>query len=102
MRTLLLVPLFFGFIHGLGFAATAAARLDDLAAADLVKFLLGFNLGVEAGQAALILATAGLLLLLTSFGGRAESLRRQGGMAIAFAGLAILVFRLAELLSSRT
>ncbi len=100
--TLLLVPLFFGFIHGLGFAAAAAARLDDLPAADLVKFLLGFNLGVEAAQAGLILATAGLLFLLASFGGRAESLRRQGGMAIAFAGLAILVVRLAELLSSLT
>jgi hypothetical protein len=47
-----LVALVFGLIHGLGFAAV----LSDLGlpSANLLQALLGFNLGVEAGQLAIV------------------------------------------------
>ena len=48
----LLVVFFFGLIHGLGFAgALSAFQLDP---ASLMIGLLGFNVGVELGQLAVI------------------------------------------------
>ncbi|HEX7836749.1 MAG TPA: HupE/UreJ family protein, partial [Kofleriaceae bacterium] len=52
----------FGLIHGFGFA-TALHQLD-LSTSDLVSALLGYNLGVELGQVAIVLATAPLILYL--------------------------------------
>ena len=48
-----LVALGFGLIHGLGFAAALGPL--DLPPPDLAVALLGFNLGIEAGQAAVAL-----------------------------------------------
>jgi len=52
-RRRLLIVFFFGLIHGLGFAgALSDLRLDPSV---LVLSLIGFNLGVEGGQLAVIL-----------------------------------------------
>jgi hydrogenase/urease accessory protein HupE len=53
-----LLALFFGLIHGLGFANTIRFMLSK--AENIFMPLLGFNLGLEAGQ---ILVITGLLLL---------------------------------------
>jgi hypothetical protein len=52
----------FGLIHGFGFA-TALHQLD-LPTRELVPALLGYNLGVELGQVAIVLAAAPLILTL--------------------------------------
>lgn len=67
----------FGLIHGFGFA-TALHQLD-LPTADLVPALFGYNLGVELGQVAIVLAAAPLLLYL-------QRRRRFHWLVRAFAG----------------
>jgi hypothetical protein len=52
----------FGLIHGFGFA-TALHQLE-LPTGELVPALLGYNLGVELGQVAIVLAAAPLILTL--------------------------------------
>lgn len=58
MRLHYILALFFGLIHGLGFANTIRFMLSK--ADNIIMPLLGFNLGLEAGQ---ILVISGLLLL---------------------------------------
>jgi hypothetical protein len=70
----------FGFIHGFGFANVLADL--DLAGSQFFVGLLGFNLGVEIGQLAIVVAVAPILLLLT----RPQWARRYGS---ALAGLLI-------------
>ena len=88
------VPLVFGLIHGLGFAAAAADKLQDIGTGDLAKLLLGFNVGVEAAQAAIILATAGVLWFLARARLETTTLRRVLGLLIAIAGTAIMAARI--------
>ena len=88
------VPLVFGLIHGLGFAAAAADKLQGIGTGDLAKLLLGFNVGVEAAQAAIILATAGVLWFLARARLETTTLRRVLGLLIAIAGTAIMAARI--------
>jgi len=59
----LLVVFFFGLIHGLGFAGALSAF--DLDPTSLVIGLLGFNVGVEFGQLAVIALVFGTTFWLT-------------------------------------
>jgi hypothetical protein len=61
-RWRMLVTLVFGLIHGFGFAADLLE--SRIPTAKLVELLVGFNLGVEVGQIAVVCAVAlcGLLL----------------------------------------
>ncbi len=52
----------FGLVHGFGFAG--ALNELGLSAADKATALVGYNLGVELGQLAIVLALAPLILLL--------------------------------------
>jgi hypothetical protein len=62
-RIRLVVTLMFGLIHGFGFAANL---LDErLPKGRLAELILGFNLGVEAGQICVVLTVVGLVALLT-------------------------------------
>lgn len=72
----------FGLVHGFGFAGILVEM--TLPADRLVPALLGFNLGVEAGQIAVILALWPLLWTGRRFA--SESLVRWGG-ELAAAGL---------------
>jgi hypothetical protein len=56
------VAVFFGMIHGLGFAS-ALTELE-LSRSGLFRALLGFNLGVEIGQALVVLVAFPLVLAL--------------------------------------
>jgi hypothetical protein len=89
----LVVPLAFGLIHGLGFAAAAADKLQGIHGADLGKLLLGFNLGVETAQAALIVVTAGVLFGLGKLQADPTKARRWLGASIALVGTAIMILR---------
>jgi hypothetical protein len=62
-RLRLVVTLVFGLIHGFGFAADLLQM--RLPKARLAELLVGFNLGVEIGQLALVLAVLGVVALLT-------------------------------------
>lgn len=82
----------FGLVHGLAFAE-ALTELQ-LHGWPLLRALLGFNLGVEAGQALVVLLLAPVLAWLAQrrFGPRAV---RGLSLAIAFMGLVWLVQRVA-------
>jgi hydrogenase/urease accessory protein HupE len=60
-----LVAFGFGLLHGFGFAG--ALSEIGLPESDVPTALLTFNLGVEAGQLAIVLATAGVLAVLRRF-----------------------------------
>ncbi len=64
-RLRMVITLVFGLIHGFGFAANLLTL--QLPTHRLAELLLGFNLGVEAGQMTLVLGVAGLAVLLTRF-----------------------------------
>ena len=78
------LPVVFGFglLHGLGFAGSL--RITDEVSADLLVSLLSFNVGIETGQAILLVAVFPLLLLVrkTSFGVPAQ--RTATGVVAAF------------------
>jgi hypothetical protein len=85
----------FGLVHGLGFASVLADL--GLPRGSLVAALLGFNLGVEAGQLALV-----LLCLPLAFAARGSLLYRRyafgaGSALIALLGVAWLVERSLDL-----
>ncbi|MFM7838243.1 MAG: HupE/UreJ family protein, partial [Chitinophagaceae bacterium] len=65
------LALFFGLIHGLGFANTLRVLLAK--DQNLVTGLLGFNIGLEAGQILMIF----LVLLLSAFAVSTLKLKRR-------------------------
>jgi hydrogenase/urease accessory protein HupE len=86
------ITFLFGLVHGFGFASVL--REISLPRAELPLALLSFNLGVEAGQ----LAVVALLLPLLLFAHRRGWLSRRRaqllGLPIAAAGVAWLILRL--------
>jgi hydrogenase/urease accessory protein HupE len=86
-----LVSFFFGLVHGFGFAS--AIEPLALPPGRLALALLGFNLGVEAGQAFIV---ALILPLLLWMGGSAWEPRivRAASLGVAVTGVAWLVERL--------
>lgn len=57
------LALFFGLIHGLGFANTA--RMAMASEQNIAVPLLGFNIGLELGQIVVVLLIMGILVLLS-------------------------------------
>lgn len=58
------LALFFGLIHGLGFANTARVMIAK--SQSIAVPLLGFNIGLEAGQIVIVFAILVLLFILLS------------------------------------
>lgn len=85
-RRLWLVALGFGLFHGLGFAGV----LKDLGLPQdsLLLSLIGFNLGVEAGQLAIVAAVLPVMFLLRQW--RLYPRVALAGGSLAIAGLAAL------------
>jgi hypothetical protein len=81
----------FGLVHGFGFAGVL---LDLGLGQDAVPALLGFNLGVEAGQAAVVLAAYPLVRLLAKRPPVYLWTLRMGSGAILCAGAFWMVSRL--------
>ena len=86
------MSLVFGLVHGFGFASVL--RELDLPAAGLALSLGAFNLGVEAGQAAVALP---LVWLLVRVRGRPwePKLARAVSAIVLAVGLALFVERVA-------
>ena len=59
------MALFFGFIHGMGFANYFRALLTD--ESSIFIPLLGFNLGIELGQLFFVLLIVGVAYMVTSW-----------------------------------
>jgi hydrogenase/urease accessory protein HupE len=85
------VSFVFGLIHGFGFAS--ALQELSLPPGRLAWALLGFNLGVEAGQAAVLVAVSPLLLWLSRASWGPVAVRVASGL-IAAAGSVWFVQRI--------
>lgn len=90
----------FGLVHGLGFAgAFAESRIPQ---GGRVTALLGFNLGVELGQALLFAACIGVVALLLRTVRQAETFTRLlanvSAYVVGVAGAAMLFLRVGPLL----
>lgn len=75
----------FGLVHGLGLST----RLQELGVSDdsLILRVLLFNLGIEIGQALVVLAFAGIGWLIVTYWGDPVKARRPLFLTIALAGL---------------
>lgn len=78
------LPVVFGFglLHGLGFAGSL--RITDEVSGDLLVSLLSFNVGIETGQALLLVAVFPLLLLVRKTGYAVPAQRTATGVVAAF------------------
>ncbi|WP_193213197.1 HupE/UreJ family protein [Luteolibacter marinus] len=81
----------FGLIHGLGFASVLAELLPVDRPDQLPVALLGFNVGVECGQIAVLAAA---FVCFGWLGERFRVVKRAGSIVIAVAGLLMVVERL--------
>lgn len=84
----------FGLVHGFGFAG--ALNELGLTASDTAKALVGYNLGVELGQIAIVLVLAPLILLLARRPLAHRVLVRALSAAIFVAGLYWFAQRIIE------
>jgi len=97
----ILVPIFgrrhwkiafaFGLVHGFGFANVLSDL--DMPVSQFAVSLLGFNLGVETGQLAIVLVAVPLLVVLTGKPRVRRISSLVSGLAIAQVGLLWLVER---------
>ena len=92
-RQMLIVPAVFGLVHGLGFAAAVSDRLKDWDNGSIVRILVGFNVGVELAQMAVILTSAGLLWVILRTGLTENNVRRSLCLTIAIVGFAVMAWR---------
>ena len=85
------VSFVFGLVHGFGFASTLTAL--DLPPRNLAVALLGFNIGVEAGQALVVALLLPLLVWMRGSDWEPQVIR-AASVAVAAVGFAWLVERL--------
>lgn len=78
------LPVVFGFglLHGLGFAGSL--RITDQVSTELLVSLLSFNVGIETGQAVLLLAVFPLVLLIRRTRIAVRVVRSATGVVAAF------------------
>lgn len=96
-RQMLVIPAVFGLVHGLGFAAAVSDRLKEWDNGSIVRILIGFNVGVELAQMAVIFTSAALLWAVLRAGLTETKVRRSLCLAVAAAGFAVMAWRLAAL-----
>jgi hypothetical protein len=93
------VPLAFGLVHGLGFAAAAADRLEGWDRAGVTELLIGFNLGIETAQVGIVLLAAAAFRGLDAI--RPEGVaRRTTAVVVGAVGAGVCVDRLLGMLLS--
>ncbi len=93
-----LVPLTFGLVHGLGFAAAAADRLEGWDKAGIVELLVGFNVGIESAQVGIVLISAAVFGLLNRTWPSLPA-RKGAAIAVGAAGVYVCLERALGLLS---
>ena len=96
-RQMLVVPAVFGLVHGLGFAAAVSDRLKDWDNGSIVRILVGFNVGVELAQMAVIFGSAALLWAVLRSGLTESNVRRSLCLAVAIVGFGVMALRVAGL-----
>ena len=96
-RQMLVVPAVFGLVHGLGFAAAVSDRLKDWDNGSIVRILVGFNVGVELAQMAVIFGSAALLWTVLRAGVPETKVRRTLCLAVAIVGFGVMAWRVAGL-----
>ena len=94
-RQMLVVPAVFGLVHGLGFAAAVSDRLKDWDNGSIVRILVGFNIGVELAQIAVILMSAAFLWTILHTGLTETKVRRTLCLAVAIVGFGVMAWRVA-------
>lgn len=94
-RQMLIVPAVFGLVHGLGFAAAVSDRLKDWDNGSIVRILVGFNIGVELAQIAVILMSAALLWTVLRTGVSETKARRSLCLVVAIIGFGVMAWRVA-------
>jgi hypothetical protein len=94
-RQMLFVPAVFGLVHGLGFAAAVSDRLKDWDNGSIVRILVGFNVGVELAQMAVIFGSAALLWAVLRTGLTETKVRRTLCLAVAIVGFGVMAWRVA-------
>jgi hypothetical protein len=94
-RQMLVVPAVFGLVHGLGFAAAVSDRLKDWDNGSIVRILVGFNIGVELAQIAVILISAAFLWTILRTGLTESKARRTLCLAVAIVGFGVMAWRVA-------
>lgn len=82
----------FGLFHGLGFAT--ALRESGIYGAEVLKPLLGFNLGVEGAQVLCVIATIGGLRILTKLTNEREKVVWHWNSGLALVALFWFVERI--------
>ncbi len=85
-----LITLFFGFIHGFGFAS-ALTELGDLES-NLFSILLGFNIGVELGQLLIVIAVLLIMNSISRYLSEKQMEKSIGQAAILFAAVGTYYF----------
>lgn len=90
-RQRLILVFCFGLLHGLGFASVLAEKLGGVARNQLAGPLLGFNVGVELAQIAVLVLA---FLLLWPLRKHTLQVRTLGSGVIALAGVSWAVQRL--------
>ena len=96
-RQMLVVPAVFGLVHGLGFAAAVSDRLKDWDNGSIVRILIGFNVGIELAQMAVIFGSAALLWVVLRAGLGETKVRRTLCLAVAIIGFGVMAWRVAGL-----
>jgi hypothetical protein len=96
-RQMLVIPAIFGLVHGLGFAAAVSDRLKDWDNGSIVRILVGFNIGVELAQMAVIFASAALLWAILRTGLSETKVRRSLCLAVAIVGFVVMAWRIGGL-----
>jgi len=91
-RRRLVLVFFFGLIHGLGFAG-ALSNLE-LSASQLVVGLLGFNIGVEGGQLAVLFIAFTLTVWIRNDDRYRKAIVIPGSAIIALTGVVWVVQRI--------
>jgi uncharacterized membrane protein YjjP (DUF1212 family) len=94
-RQMLVVPAVFGLVHGLGFAAAVSDRLKDWDNGSIVRILVGFNVGVELAQMAVIFGSAALLWTVLRAGVPETQVRRSLCLSVAIVGFGVMAWRVA-------
>ncbi len=94
-RQMLVIPAVFGLVHGLGFAAAVSNRLKDWDDGSIVRILIGFNVGVELAQMAVIFGSAALLWAGLRFGLTENKVRRSLCLTVAIIGFGVMAWRFA-------
>ena len=92
---MLVIPAVFGLVHGLGFAAAVSDRLKDWDNGSIVRILVGFNIGVELAQMAVIFTSAALLWAVLRTGVPETMVRRSLCLIVAVVGFGVMAWRVA-------